>query len=71
VGEALREERLTIEPHQMLFHQPTHEVRDIHPVDAVAEAALETVASQERQKELEVLLLSRCAAWPSGAGNAG
>ncbi|GBD06133.1 hypothetical protein HRbin20_01735 [bacterium HR20] len=42
----------------MFFHHPPHEVGDVDLVHTVAEAALEAVTIQERQKELEVLLFA-------------
>ena len=58
VGDALGEERRAVELEQALLHHPAHQVRDIGHVDPVAEAALETVAVEQRHEELEVLLLA-------------
>ncbi len=58
VGDALREKRRAVELEQVLLHHPTHQVGDVGRVDAVAEAALETVAIEQRHEELEVLLLA-------------
>src|SRR5262249_14898767 len=58
VGSALREKRLAVELEQVFLHHPAHQVRDFHLVNAVTEAPLETVAIEQRQKQLEILLLA-------------
>ena len=58
VGDALREERRGVELQQVLLDHPAHQVRDIRRVNAVAEAALEAIAVEQRHEELEVLFLA-------------
>ena len=58
VGDALGEERRGVELEQVLLDHPAHQVRDVRRVDAVAEAALEAVAVEQRHEELEVLFLA-------------
>ena len=58
VGDALREQRAAVEPQQVLLDHAAHQVGHIHLVDAVAEAALETIAIQQCQEQLKVLLLA-------------
>ena len=47
-----------IELEQLLFHHPAHEVGDVDLVDAVAETALESIAIEQGEEELEVGLLA-------------
>ena len=51
-----------IEAKQLFLRQPPHHVGGIGVVDAVAKAALEAVAVEQRHEELEVLFLAvvRC-----------
>ena len=58
VGDALREQRPAVEPQQPFLDHAPHQVRDVGGVDAAAEAALEAVAVEQGQEELEVLLLA-------------
>ena len=58
VGPALREERRAVELDQLLLHHAAHEVGGIDLVNAVAELAVEAVGVEQRQEELEVLLLA-------------
>ena len=58
IGDALREKRRAVELEQVLLHHPAHQVGNIHLVDAVAKAALETVAVEQRHEELEILFLA-------------
>ena len=58
VGDPLRKQRLAVELEQPLLDHAPHQVRDVGRVDAVAEAALEAVAVEQGEEELEVLLLA-------------
>ena len=58
VGDALREQRRAVEGEQLLLHHAAHQVGHVDRVRAVAEAALEAVAVQERHEELEVRFLA-------------
>ena len=58
VGDALGEERPAVELEQVLLHHAAHQVGDLDLVHAVAELALEAVAVEQRQEELEVLFLA-------------
>ena len=58
VGLALREQRRAVELDQLLLHHPAHQVGGIDLVDAVAELAVEAVGVEQREEELEVLLLA-------------
>ncbi len=58
VGAALREERCAVELDQLLLHHAAHEVGAIHLVDAVAKLAVEAVGVEQREEQLEVLLLA-------------
>ena len=58
VGDALRKQRRAVEGEQPFLHHAAHQVGDVHRVRAVAEAALEAVAVQERHEELEVRFLA-------------
>ncbi len=58
VGPALGEERGAVELDHLLLHHAAHEVGAIDLVDAVAELAVEAVGVEQRQEELEVLLLA-------------
>ena len=55
VGDPYREQRLALEREQLLLHHPTHHVRHVGRVDAVAQAPLQPIAVQQRPDELEVL----------------
>src|SRR5665213_1890317 len=44
-----------VELEQILLHHPAHQVRYFHLMHAVAESALESVAIEQREKELEIL----------------
>ena len=58
VGDPLRKQRLAVELQQPLLDHAPHQVRDVGRVDPVAEAALEAVAVEQGEEELEVLLLA-------------
>ena len=58
VGDALREQGPAVELEQVLLHHAPHQVGDVRLVGAVAEAALEAVAVEQGEEELEVLLLA-------------
>ena len=58
VRDAFGEERCAVELQQRFLHHAAHEVGRVHLVDAIAEAALEAVWVQQREEELEVLLLA-------------
>jgi hypothetical protein len=58
VGDPLGEQRLAVEPQQLLLDQPAHQVRGVGLVDPVAELALEAVAVEQRHEQLEVGLLA-------------
>ena len=62
VGDALGKQRPAVELQQPFLDHAPHEVRDVRGVHAVPEAALEAVAVEQGQEELEVLLLAvvRC-----------
>ena len=54
----LGKERLAVELQQPFLDDAPHRVRDVGHVDTVAKAALEAVAVEHGQEELEVLLLA-------------
>ena len=58
MGDALREQGPAVELEQVLLHHAPHQVGDVRLVHAVSETALEAVAVQQGQEELEVLLLA-------------
>ena len=58
VGDALGKEGPTVELEEVLLDHSAHQVGDLDLVHAVAEAPLEAVTVEERQEELEVLLLA-------------
>jgi hypothetical protein len=58
VGDALREERPAVELEQALLDHAAHEVGGLDLVDAVAEPALEAVAVEQGEEELEVFFLA-------------
>ena len=58
VGDALGEQGFAVELEQVLLHHAPHQVRDIDLARALAEAALEAVAVEQGEEELEVLLLA-------------
>ena len=58
VGDALRKQRLAVELQQPLLDHSPHQVRHVGRVHTVAGAALEAVAVEQREEELEVLLLA-------------
>ena len=58
VRDAFWEEGSAIELQQRFLHHATHEIGGIDLVSAIAEAALEAVWVQQREKELEILLLA-------------
>jgi hypothetical protein len=58
VGDALREERRAVELAEALLDHAPHQVGGVDPVHTVAEAALEPIAIEQREEELEVLLLA-------------
>ena len=58
VGDALGKQRPAVELQQALLHHAAHQVGDVHPVHAVPEAALEAVAVEQREEEMEVFLLA-------------
>ena len=62
VRAALGEERLAVEAEEILLDQAPHQVGGIRGVNSVAELALESVAVEEREEDLEVLFLAvvRC-----------
>src|SRR5690606_24251466 len=58
VCDALGEERCAVELEQVLLHHPAHQVRNVDLMHSVAETALETIAVEQGEEELEVLLLA-------------
>ena len=62
VGNALREQGLSIEFEQFLLHQTPHDVTDIHGLLAGAVDALEAVGVYQRKEQLEIFFLTivRC-----------
>jgi len=58
IRDALRKERSTVELEQVLLHHPAHQIGNFDLVHPVAELALEPVAIEQREKELEVLFLA-------------
>jgi hypothetical protein len=58
VGAALGEQRRALEGLQVLLDHAAHQALGVDRVHAVAEPALEPVGVQQRQKQLEVLLLA-------------
>ena len=58
VGHALGEQRRAVELDEALLDHATHQVHHVDLVHAVAEAALEAVAVEQCEEELEVLLLA-------------
>ena len=58
VGAALGEQRPAVEVEQLLLHHAAHQVRRIDHVRGVARFALEAVGVEQRQEQLEVLLLA-------------
>ena len=58
VGDALWKQGGCVEREQALLHHAPHQIGDIRRVHTVAEPALEAVAVEQRQEELEVLFLA-------------
>ena len=58
VGASLREKWRAVELDQLLLHHAANEVGAIHLVNAVAELPVEAVGVEEREEQLEVLLLA-------------
>ena len=58
VGLPLGEERRAVELDELLLDHAAHQVRCVDLVDAVAELPVEAVGVEQRQEELEVLLLA-------------
>ena len=71
VGDPLRKQRPAVELQQPLLDHAPHQVRDVGRVDPVAEAALETVAVEQGEEELEVLLLAVVRRCRPGAARGG
>src|SRR5205085_11426759 len=51
-------ERSAVELEKALLHHPSHQVGHLDLMNAVAESALETIAIEQSEEELEVLLLA-------------
>ena len=58
IGPPLRKQGPRVEAKQLLLREAAHHVGGVRVVDAVAEAAFEAVAVEQRHEELEVLLLA-------------
>ena len=58
VGDTLREQRRAVKLAQVLLDHAAHQVRDLHLVHAIAEAALKAVAVEQGEEELKILLLA-------------
>jgi hypothetical protein len=51
-------QRRAVKLAQVLLDHAAHQVRDLHLVHAIAEAALKAVAIEQRKEELKILLLA-------------
>ena len=58
VGQPLGEKRRALEGIELLFNEVTHQVRDIHLVNAIAKPALEAVRVEQTQEQLEILFFA-------------
>src|SRR5690606_27011558 len=59
LSDSLRKERFPVEGEQILLDHAPHEAAGVRAVYAGSELAFETVAVEQGQEELEVLLLAR------------